>query len=63
MKKLLGYPPAENLLAICYYKGNGVPKNEKIAREWLDRAEVQGDKEATRLKQQLWGITSKSNIQ
>lgn len=59
----LGYPPAENLLAICYYKGNGVPKNEKIAREWLNRAEVQGDKEATRLKQQLWGITSKSNIQ
>lgn len=53
----LGYTTAENFLAICYYKGAGVPRNEKTAREWLDRSENQGDEEAPLIKQNLWGIT------
>ena len=53
----LGFTTAENFLAICYYKGAGVPRNEKTAREWLDRSENQGDAEAPLIKQNLWGIT------
>ena len=53
----LGFTTAENFLAICYYKGTGVPRNEKTAREWLDRSENQGDAEAPLIKQNLWGIT------
>lgn len=53
----LGFTTAENFLAICYYKGAGVPRNEKTAREWLDRSENQGDEEAPLIKQNLWGIT------
>ena len=53
----LGFTTAENFLAICYYKGAGVPRNEKTAREWLDRSENQGDEEAPLIRQNLWGIT------
>jgi hypothetical protein len=41
-----GYPSAQCSLGLRYLKGDGVPKDEKLGREWLEKAAAQGDGEA-----------------
>ncbi len=38
----LGHAEAQNMLGICYYKGNGVTKNLKLAFDWFTKSAMQG---------------------
>ncbi|MBQ7568992.1 SEL1-like repeat protein [bacterium] len=48
------YAPAQTMLGICYYNGEGVEKNSLKASFWLHRAAKQGDAQAELLLGRLY---------
>ena len=40
------FPPAERNLGICYEKGHGIQRDEKLSAYWFERAASHGNADA-----------------
>jgi S1-C subfamily serine protease len=57
-----GDPAAQYSLAICYYKGEGLPQSYVEAHKWFNLASVQGIKGAAELRTKLERVMSVEQI-
>ena len=59
LQRFEGFAPAQFILGMCYYYGDGIKQNDKKAFEWFDRAAKQGNIDAQQMLNNHFDIDGK----